>query len=237
MKIHVIPILPWLPWAVPDPFWCSSRWIPDNHRYSSMDLSCWSIWSISRLLELKLRGKLWYIGSMAYLLFGILPSPLHNHLRLVVLRESIFHHWIITLFRGTMREGHKKGSKFSHWITGSASGLVGSWDRSFIGIEGEGTTTERNARVHIMTGEADAVYRELQKHLDDMPVGYPATKSGVEIVIDGIWNRCVPINMYEFKDSTSNFRIIYTEDTVWKNQFGLRDWCLSSDIPKYSLTL
>lgn len=74
-----------------------------------------------------------------------------------------------------------------------------------------------------MTGEADAVYRELQKHLDDMPVGYPATKSGVEIVIDGIWNRCVPINMYEFKDSTSNFRIIYTEDTVWKNQFGLRD--------------
>ena len=31
-----------------------------------------------------------------------------------------------------------------------------------------------------MATETDA-YTELQKHLDKMPVGYPATKSGVEI--------------------------------------------------------
>ena len=31
-----------------------------------------------------------------------------------------------------------------------------------------------------MTNDSDA-YRELQEHLDKMPVGYPATKSGVEI--------------------------------------------------------
>ena len=31
-----------------------------------------------------------------------------------------------------------------------------------------------------MATEADA-YRQLQKHLDTMPVGYPATDSGVEI--------------------------------------------------------
>ena len=31
-----------------------------------------------------------------------------------------------------------------------------------------------------MAGETNE-YRELQKHLDKMPVGYPATKSGVEI--------------------------------------------------------
>ncbi len=34
-----------------------------------------------------------------------------------------------------------------------------------------------------MTGDKDSVYRELQEHLDKMPVGYPATKSGVEIAI------------------------------------------------------
>ena len=31
-----------------------------------------------------------------------------------------------------------------------------------------------------MTSETDA-YRRLQEHLDRMPIGYPATKSGVEI--------------------------------------------------------
>jgi electron transport complex protein RnfB len=33
-----------------------------------------------------------------------------------------------------------------------------------------------------MTDEAE-VYRRLQKYLDDLPVGFPATKSGVEIRI------------------------------------------------------
>jgi Na+-translocating ferredoxin:NAD+ oxidoreductase subunit B len=33
-----------------------------------------------------------------------------------------------------------------------------------------------------MNGEID-IYRELQKHLDKMPVGFPATESGVEIRI------------------------------------------------------
>lgn len=34
-----------------------------------------------------------------------------------------------------------------------------------------------------MTQERVDLYRELQKHLDKMPVGYPATKSGIEIKI------------------------------------------------------
>jgi len=29
--------------------------------------------------------------------------------------------------------------------------------------------------------EADEVYRKLQEHLDHMPVGFPATESGVEL--------------------------------------------------------
>jgi hypothetical protein len=33
-----------------------------------------------------------------------------------------------------------------------------------------------------MTDEAD-VYRRLQRHLDELPVGYPATASGVELRI------------------------------------------------------
>jgi hypothetical protein len=33
-----------------------------------------------------------------------------------------------------------------------------------------------------MTDEHN-VYRNLRKHLDKMPVGYPATKSGVELAI------------------------------------------------------
>jgi len=33
------------------------------------------------------------------------------------------------------------------------------------------------------TGTTDALYRRLQRHLDRMPVGFPATKSGVEIRI------------------------------------------------------
>ena len=31
--------------------------------------------------------------------------------------------------------------------------------------------------------EGDELYRELQRHLDRMPVAYPATESGVEIRI------------------------------------------------------
>jgi len=31
--------------------------------------------------------------------------------------------------------------------------------------------------------EPDALYRQLQRHLDRMPVGFPATESGVEIRI------------------------------------------------------
>ena len=34
-----------------------------------------------------------------------------------------------------------------------------------------------------MIEEEIDVYRELQKHLDKMPVGYPATESGIEIKI------------------------------------------------------
>ncbi|MHA1764431.1 MAG: hypothetical protein ACTSYC_11855 [Promethearchaeota archaeon] len=34
-----------------------------------------------------------------------------------------------------------------------------------------------------MTENSDQVYRELQEHLDKMPIGYPPTKSGVEIRI------------------------------------------------------
>ena len=34
-----------------------------------------------------------------------------------------------------------------------------------------------------MNDENNGVYRELQKHLDTMPVGYPATDSGIEIKI------------------------------------------------------
>ncbi len=30
---------------------------------------------------------------------------------------------------------------------------------------------------------SDDIYRELQRHLDEMPVGYPRTESGVEIRI------------------------------------------------------
>ena len=31
--------------------------------------------------------------------------------------------------------------------------------------------------------EPDKIYRELQKHLDRQPIGFPATKSGVELKI------------------------------------------------------
>jgi electron transport complex protein RnfB len=47
-----------------------------------------------------------------------------------------------------------------------------------MGLEGLMRICEKGS--HIMNSEPD-VYKELQKHLDKMPVGYPATKSGVEL--------------------------------------------------------
>jgi hypothetical protein len=35
--------------------------------------------------------------------------------------------------------------------------------------------------IAVLTEAYDIVYRKLQKHLDKMPVGYPATASGVEL--------------------------------------------------------